>query len=89
MAISSLGEGRVYLLTFLGKVCHSEESGQELQLGRNLEAGIATELTAVYCLLACFSWFTQPWILSYIPQDCLAKDAADPSDLCFPISITG
>ena len=42
---------------------HWRKSGQEVKLGRNLEAGADLEAFEGCCLLACSSWLAQPTFL--------------------------
>ena len=56
------GKG-LFTLHFHIVVHHQRKSGQELTLGRNLEAGADAEAMEGCYLLACFPWLAQPALL--------------------------
>jgi hypothetical protein len=60
---ASWGGKGLFSLHFRIAVHPQRKSGQELTLGRNLEAGADAEAMEGCCLLACFPWLAQPAFL--------------------------
>ena len=65
---------------------HQRKSGQELRLGRNLEAGADAEVIEGCCLLACSHGLLS--LLSYRTQDHQPIDGTTHNSLGPPSSIT-
>jgi hypothetical protein len=80
MTKRQIGEERVD--HFLITVYHQRKVGQQLEQGKNLEAGADAETMEGCCLLASFSWLAQPDFLENsgppLPRDDTIHSGLDP-----------